>query len=161
VNGQQNCGGSAPLADGTACGGYRTTQSDGGYYSNALGYTCRTVTFTFGNSQTAHLCLPPTTSGLGTCTNDSNGGLPLYAGVGGTFNAAWLTAGLQAATASTTPPYTPGTTPYYQTFKTACPAAYTWQYDDSASGFACTVADTVPPSGIFTGFNVGFCAPSN
>jgi hypothetical protein len=64
---------------------------------------------------------------------------------------------LQAATASTTPPYTPGTTPYYQTFKTACPAAYTWQYDDSASGFACTVADTVPPSGAFTGFNVGFC----
>jgi len=148
-----NC---AKLLDGAPCGGYD------GNYPNALGYTCQTAMFTFDSAQTtAHLCLPPTTSGLGTCTNDSNGGLPLYAGVGGTFNAAWLTAGLQAATASTTTPYTPGTTPYYQTFKTACPAAYTWQYDDSASGFACTVANTVPPSGAFTGFNVGFCAPSN
>jgi hypothetical protein len=152
VNGQQNC---ADLADGSACGGYRTVQSDGGYYANALGYTCRTVTF---QSQTAHLCLPPTTSGLGACTTDTKGGLPLDAAAGGTFNAAWLTAGLQAATAATAPPYTPGSTPYYQTFKTACPAAYTWQYDDAASGFACTVA----PQGVtaFTGFNLSFCDPS-
>ena len=147
-----NCG---ILPDGSPCGGYVSQAAN---YPNALGYTCRTVTV---QSQSTHLCLPPTTSGLGVCAVDSTGkNPPLYAGVGGTFNAAWLTAGLQAATASTVSPYTPGTTPYYQTFKTACPAAYTWQYDDAASGFACTVANTVPPAGTFTGFNVAFCAPA-
>jgi len=51
----------------TACGGYLTQQAS---YANALGYACHTVTYadTGNNAQTAHLCLPPVTSGLGTCT---------------------------------------------------------------------------------------------
>jgi hypothetical protein len=149
-----NCGN---LPDGTACGGYLTGQSDtlngGGTgtatYPNGLGYTCQTATYvdTTMQTQTAHLCLPPTVSGLGTCTNDSLGMKPLYTGVGGVYNASWLTAGLQAGG---------GSTPYYQTFKAACGASYTWQYDDASSGFACQAA--APPSGqVFSGFNVTFC----
>jgi len=113
---------------GQPCGGYLF-----GSYANALGYTCQPVT---ANGITAYACLPPTTSGLGQCIGGSP---PLYNGVGGVTNAAWITAGIQAGG---------GTTPYYQTFKAACPAAYTWQYDDAASGFACEG---------FTGFNIDFC----
>jgi hypothetical protein len=80
------------------------------------------------------------TSGLAAC-QDPSGLTPLYQGVGGVFNAAWLTAGLQAGG---------GTTPYYQTFKTACPQAYTWQYDDDSGGFACTTSS-------LTGFDVTLC----
>jgi hypothetical protein len=142
-------------ANGTTCGGYQNLG-----YTNALGYTCQQVSYqdSQGNPQTPSLCLPPTISGLGTCS-PLTGQPSLYQGVAGTFNAAWLTAAVQAATASTQPPYAPGNTPYYATFKTACPAAYTWQYDDAASSFACTVAATVPPNGAaFFGYKVVFCA---
>lgn len=89
-----------------------------------------------------------TTSGLGTCTRDTLGLNPLYTGVGGLFNASWLTAGLQAAD---------GTTSYYETFKAKCPFAYTWQYDDSASGYGCN-AIAVPNGGqAFSGFDMTFC----
>ncbi len=135
------------LSDGTPCGGYLT----GVPYPLGLGYTCQTATYTDNQNtvRTAHLCMPPTTSGLGTCTKDSQGLNPLYTGVGGVYNASWLTAGLQAGG---------GTVPYYQTFKAVCGASYTWQYDDTASGFEC---DTPPAPGRgllpFSGFNVTFC----
>ena len=144
--------------DGHVCGGYLTGQVDTlpdgskqtATYPSALGYACRTVTYqdTLNQMQTAHLCLPPTTSGLGVCTVDSLGLNPLYTGVGGVFNASWLKAGLQAGS---------GGVPYFSTFKRACGAAYSWQYDDAASGFACY--SSAPPSGgaAFNGFNVTFC----
>lgn len=48
-------------------------------------------------SNTAYTSLPPTTSGLGTCKTVPELTQPaLYTGVAGVFNAAWLTAGLQA-----------------------------------------------------------------
>ncbi|MEO8740405.1 MAG: thaumatin family protein [Casimicrobiaceae bacterium] len=146
------------LMDGTACGGYLTGQTDmlpgGGTqkatYAQALGYTCRTVTYldNLTQNKTAHLCLPPTISGLGTCTYDSQGLNPLYTGVGGVFNASWLQAGVQAGG---------GSVPYYETFKNACNSAYAWQYDDASSGFACYA--TVPSGGgaTFSGFSVTFC----
>lgn len=145
VNGASSCG---PGQDGTPCGGYRTTQSDGGYYADALGYTCQTAMFPVsGGSQTAYLCMPPSTSGLGTCQSDTTGGLPLYSAAGGVTNASWLLAASQAG----------GGTPYYVPFKTACQAAYAWQYDDIASGFACTPASVVPGGDTFSGFAVTFC----
>lgn len=149
----KNCGGLfpdyVPLPDGTPCGGYLTKQTDGGFYQNAIGYTCRTATFSAsaGGVETAHLCMPPTTSGLGTCTTDNLGGLPLYSAVGGVPNAAWLEAATQAG----------GGTPYYVAFKTACQAAYAWQYDDIASGFGCTTALSVSDGQTFSGFDVTFC----
>lgn len=153
VNGQQYCGGAppdyVPLADGTVCGGYRTAQSDGGYYADGLGYTCQTATYTVdgGASQTAHLCMPPVASGLGTCESDNLGNLPLYSVGAGVTNQAWLDAAKL-----------PGNgTPYYETFKTACQAAYAWQYDDIASGFGCTPSSTVSGGSTFTGFDVTFC----
>jgi hypothetical protein len=147
----KNCGGSSPLPDGTACGGYLTVQSDGSYYTDAIGYTCQTATYPLaaGGTQTAHLCMPPTTTGLGVCTEDLAGGLPLYSGTGGVANAAWITAATAAGG---------GTTPYYVPFKIACEAAYAWQYDDIASGFGCTVASTVGGNSTFTGFDVSFCS---
>jgi len=145
----KTCGGASPLADGTACGGYLTTQSDGSYYGSAIGYTCQTATYTTSSgTQTAHLCMPPTTSGLGVCTEDDGGGLPLYSGTGGVPNADWITAATAAGG---------GTTPYYVPFKTACQAAYAWQYDDIASGFACTVGSAVSGGQTFSGFDVTFC----
>lgn len=145
----KNC---STLADGTACGGYLTGQADQGgtgYYTNAMGYTCRTVTYPISQSQTqaAHLCLPPTTSGLGTCTFDTLNQKPLYSGVGGVTNASWLTAGLQAGG---------GTTPYYSTFRAACGQAYAWQYDDAASGFACS-SPALSGGNTLSGFAVTFC----
>ena len=151
-----NCGN---LPDGTPCGGYLTGQVDTlpdgtvvgpATYPSGLGYTCQTATYTDKENtvRTAHLCMPPTTSGLGRCTYDSLGNKPLYTGVGGVYNASWLTAGLQAGG---------GTVPCYQTFKEVCGASYTWQYDDAASGFEC---DTPPAQGkgqVFSGFNVTFC----
>lgn len=129
--------------DGTPCGGYLT----GPVYPNALGYTCQTATYqdSLKKTQTAHLCLPPTTSGLGNCATD--GTTPLYSAVGGLFNPAWLAAGLKAGG---------GTTPYYATFKAACPRAYTWQYDDAASGFGCDALPT-PKGKPLSGFDVTFC----
>lgn len=145
VNGTSSCGAGQ---DGTPCGGYRTTQSDGSYYAGALGYTCQTATFPAdGGSQVAYLCMPPTTSGLGACTSDEAGGLPLYAATGGVPNASWLQAAAQAG----------GGTPYYVPFKTACQAAYAWQYDDIASGFGCTAASVAPGGAAFSGFAVTFC----
>ncbi|MCW5890722.1 MAG: hypothetical protein KIT14_09230 [bacterium] len=145
VSGASACGAGQ---DGTPCGGYRTTQSDGSYYGDALGYTCQTATFPVdGGSEVAHLCMPPPTSGLGTCTSDEAGGLPLYSAAAGVVNTSWLLAAQQAG----------GGAPYYVPFKTACQAAYAWQYDDIASGFGCTAASTVPGGQPFTGFAVTFC----
>jgi hypothetical protein len=150
----KNCGGLPPdytaLADGTPCGGYLTTQSDGGYYVGALGYTCQEAQFPVaGGSLTAHLCVPPTTQGLGTCTKTTAGGLPLYEATGGVPNASWIAAGVQAGG---------GTTPYYETFKTACPSAYAWQYDDIAGGWGCSSNITTAGGQAFSGFAVDFCA---
>jgi hypothetical protein len=146
------------FVDGTACGGYLTGHLDKlpdgtekyATYPSALGYSCQTVAYQDlqSRSQTAHLCLPSTTSGLGLCTFDSLGQQALYTGVGGVFNAAWLQAGVQAGK---------GSIPYYQTFKAACGAAYTWQYDDASSGFGCNPA-AVPNGGeVFSGFNITLC----
>jgi hypothetical protein len=154
----KNCGGSSPdyvaLADGTPCGGYLTSQADGSTgYPNALGYTCQTLTAESTSlAIPPHLCMPPTTSGLGECTADSLDGLPLYAAVGGVANPSWLAAGLIAGG---------GTTPYYETFKEACPNAYAWQYDDLASGFACNPTLSTSDGGAFTGFDVVFCGSAH
>lgn len=141
------------LPDGAPCGGYQTLYNK--WYVGALGYSCRTVTYetTAGSSLTSHLCLPPLISGLGTAyaprTPSDPTLTPLYAGVGGIFNRAWLTAGLQAGG---------GVTPYYQTFKNACAPAYTWQYDDPSGGFGCDERAVVTGgTATLTGFNVTFC----
>jgi hypothetical protein len=70
----KNCGGTPPnylvLPDGTPCGGYLTELKDGSSgYPQALGYTCQTATYedSTHSPQTAHLCMPPTGSGLGKC----------------------------------------------------------------------------------------------
>lgn len=121
---------------GQGCGGYLFLN-----YDDALGYTCQSVGYSSGgNALTAYVCVPPVTSGLAACQAPA-GNTPLYQGTGGVFNAAWLTAGLQAGG---------GTKPYYETFKEACPQAYTWQYDDDSGGFACTTSK-------LTGFDVTFC----
>jgi len=151
----RNCGGTPPhydaLPDGTACGGYRTTQPHGGHYADALGYTCREAKFPVhgGHEVTAHLCMPPTVSGLGTCVKDSLGKQPLYTATGGVANPAWLEAGKAAGG---------GRVPYYETFKEACVAAYAWQYDDIASGFGCTPTAKTEHGATFSGFEVVFCA---
>jgi hypothetical protein len=158
---KKNCGGTAPsyadvLPDGTPCGGYATLQSDGAAgYPSALGYTCRTASYqdADGTPATAHLCMPPTTSGLGQCTLDDSSSAPLYGGGGGVANPAWLAAGLVAGG---------GSVPYYATFKQACPGAYAWQYDDLSSGFGCNPTLTAGGE-TFAGFSVTFCgsrAPS-
>jgi hypothetical protein len=156
----KNCGGTTadsytPLADGTPCGGYLTKQADNSTgYPEALGYTCQTATYTdsLNNTKTAHLCMPPVNSGLGTCKKNNSGNAPLYTGVGGVSNESWLTAGITAGG---------GSVPYYETFKAACPAAYTWQYDDLASGFGCDPTKQVTNGSAFTGFNVTFCKSSS
>jgi|WetSurMetagenome_2_1015567.scaffolds.fasta_scaffold03324_3 hypothetical protein len=152
----KNCGGLqadsyTALPDGTPCGGYLTPQSDGSTgYPEALGYTCQTATYTdfSSNVQTAHLCMPPTNSGLGMCVKNNSGNKPLYNAVGGITNASWLTAGIAAGS---------GGVPYYSTFKAACPTAYTWQYDDLSSGFGCNPTLQVTNGNTFSGFNVTFC----
>lgn len=143
----------ANMPDGTPCGGYQTLYNK--WYPDALGYSCRTVTYTTtaGNPLTSHLCLPPLISGLGTAyapRDPADPALsPLYAGAGGIFNRAWLTAGLQAGG---------GVTPYYETFKNACAPAYTWQYDDPSGGFGCEGRAVVTGgTDTLTGFNVSFC----
>jgi hypothetical protein len=120
---------------GTACGGYLQDYAS----SNALGYTCQSVTLSDGS--VAYPCLPPLTTGMGTCTKPDAGktAATLYTAVGGVFNQAWVDAGTTAGG---------GTTPYYETFHAACPNAYAWQYDDAVGGFAC---------GNLTGFDVTFC----
>jgi hypothetical protein len=148
-----NCGGVppdyVPLADGTACGGYLTPQSDGGYYEGALGYTCQTATYAVtGGTQVSHLCLPPRTSGLGTCQADTLGNVPLYTAAAGVSNPSWLFTAKQAGG---------GTTSYYVPFKTACQAAYAWQYDDASAGFGCDPAVVASGGPAFSGFDVTFC----
>jgi len=151
---QKNCGGTAPnytdvLPDGTKCGGYLTT--NGALFSDdGLGFTCQTVTFNDARQveRTAHLCLPPTTSGLGMCKASSGNLTVLYQGGGGPFNATWLTAGIQAGG---------GQTPYYETFKKSCAAAYTWQYDDLSAGFECDPQAVNASSRTFSGYEITFC----
>lgn len=120
---------------GQACGDYLQSYA----LSGALGYTCQPVNLS--NGTTAYPCLPPLTSGLGTCTAPDPGktGATLYSGGGGVFNQAWVDAGVIAGG---------GSTPYYATFHDACPDAYAWQYDDSVGGYACSA---------LTGFEVTFC----
>ena len=150
----KNCGGTPPnslaLPDGTPCGGYLTPQTDGSSgYPEGLGYTCQTATYedSTNSPQTAHLCMPPTGSGLGKCVANTFGNAPLYDAVGGVANPSWLAAGKTAG----------GGTPYHETFKTACPGAYTWQYDDLSSGFSCDPIKTVPNGQTSCGFHVPFC----
>ena len=150
----KNCGGTPPnylvLSDGAPCGGYLTELKDGSSgYPEALGYTCQTATYedSTNSPRTAHLCMPPTGSGLGKCVADTFGNAPLYDAVGGVANPLWLAAGKTAG----------GGTPYYETFKTSCPSAYTWQYDDLSSGFGCDPTKTVPNGQAFSGFHVTFC----
>jgi hypothetical protein len=137
----QSCKGN----QGATCGGYD------GDYLDALGYTCQQVQVS--SNQTAFPCLPATTSGLGICTKPETdpGKAILYTGVGGLFNEAWLAAGRQAGDTAN---------PYYKIFKTACPLAYAWQYDDEASGFgipgtACNPNDARVK---LSGFDITFCA---
>jgi len=150
----KSCGGESPhyvpLANGTPCGGYLTVQTDGGHYPGALGYGCQEAKFpVHGGAQvTAHLCMPPTTSGLGACHDDDEATLPLYEATGGVANPAWLEAAKAAGG---------GTVPYYVPFKTVCEAAYAWQYDDISSGFGCTPKLAAPHRSEFAGFDVAFC----
>jgi hypothetical protein len=106
----KNCGGTPPnylvLPDGTPCGGYLTELKDGSSgYPEALGYTCQTATYedSTNSPQTAHLCMPPTGSGLGKCVADTFGNAPLYDAVGGVANPSWLAAG-KTAGGGTLPP---------------------------------------------------------
>jgi hypothetical protein len=136
---------------GEPCGGYME------FFSDALGYTCQAVKYKYkGVENTTYACLPPTTTGLGTCevaTPPKAGtcGIgsppptqaPLYTGTGSPANADFVTAATQAGG---------GSEPYYAIFKRACPRAYSWSYDDASGGLACT--------GGLTGFNVVFC-PEN
>jgi len=115
----KNCGGTPPnylaLPDGTPCGGYLTELNAGSSgYPEALGYTCQTATYedSTNSPQTAHLCMPPTGSGLGKCVADTCGNAPLYDAVGGVANPSWLAAGKTAG----------GGTPYYETFRRPAPA---------------------------------------
>lgn len=156
LNKVRYCGGAPPdyadpLPDGTPCGGYMTTAK---YFDDGMGYACRTVSFTDANAKTqkAHLCLPPTTSGLGQCKESEHDGttkLRAFRGVGGPFNAAWITAGHQAGD---------GEKPYYEIFKKACPSAYAWQYDDDSGGFQCFF-ESISSAAVqdFKGFNITFC----
>lgn len=117
-----NCA-TAPV--GEACGGYREVG-----YPDALGYTCRTLTYTTtdGRTATAHPCVPPTTSGLGSCHRSRDPAQPpLYTGVGGVWNPGWMAAARQAG----------GGGPFIDIFREACPAAYAWPYDDVAALYTC------------------------
>lgn len=128
-----------------ACGGYLTPKAN---YPGALGYTCRDAHYTddAGAAQVAHLCMPPVATGLGTCASGSPG-VSLYSSGAGVANQSWLDVATLAG----------GGTPYYETFKTACQAAYAWQYDDISSGFSCTVASEASGGSTFTGFAVTLC----
>ncbi len=152
----KNCGGEpldyVPLPDGTPCGGYLTAQKGGGYFAGALGYTCQTATYpvndgTMTVQQVSHLCMPPTESGLGRCESDTSAALTLYSAGAGVTNQAWLDAATLAG----------GGAPYFVVFRTACPAAYAWQYDDIAGGFGCTPSSAVAGGAPFSGFDVTFC----
>lgn len=123
---------------GAVCGQYAAA-----YPTTALGYTCQAVKYTAkdGKTKTTYPCVPPTVSGLGAC-NDT-GTTAFYQSTGGLFNASWIEAGIKAG----------GGTPYYETFKAACPAGYTWQYDDVSGGRACALPGTSD-----AGFTIEFCA---
>ena len=131
-DGARTCSGSTV---GAACGGYLAQG-----FSDALGYTCQPVTYTQsggGGTQTAYVCLPPLTTGLGSCscptgTKDcADDPVQLYSATARVMNQSWMTAALQAGG---------GTTPYYETFQTACGSAYLWQYDDAADHSCTTVS---------------------
>lgn len=126
--------GCSQTTSGQPCGGLI-----GAGFSNALGYTCQNVTYTQtgGSSQTASVCLPSLTNGLGSYSVPTQG-TPQYSGVAGVMNAAWMAAALQAGNGQ----------PYYSIFKQACPTAYSWQYDDVASLYTCSTV---------TSFTVTFC----
>lgn len=136
----QVAGGAASCSQSTsgkACGGPLPSG-----FSNALGYTCQPVTYTQtgGGSQTAYACLPSLAAGLGTCeTSSTNSNTQNYAAAAGVTNPAWVTAGQQAGANGKA---------YYQIFKTACPTAYSYQYDDPSSLFSCNSV---------TAFAVTFC----
>jgi Thaumatin family len=135
---------------GKPCGGEME------FFSNALGYKCRAVTYN-GGASTAYACLPPTTTGLGACnntgvsptvgtcniTNPAPVPPTLYKGTASPANADFVKAAIQAGG---------GTTPYYAFFKQACHRAYSWTYDDPSGDLACNAG--------FTGFNVQIC-PEN
>ncbi|MGE0520781.1 MAG: thaumatin family protein [Candidatus Binatia bacterium] len=116
----------------SACGQYA------GMFSDALGYTCQAVNYSGG---VAYPCVPPTFSGLGTCEPQGSEGF--YASAGGGFNPSWVQAGIQAGG---------GTTAYYETFKSACPGSYVFQYDDKAADYGCTIGASSA-----NGFAISFC----
>lgn len=121
---------------GAACSGYAITG-----FADGLGYTCQPVNYTISVNNvvdTAYVCLPPTTSGLG--TKQTAGDLSLYDAGGGLFNDAWLTAAKLAGG---------GDEGFHEIFKQACPFAYSWQYDDIAADYGC--------NDDLTSFNVTFC----
>src|SRR5690606_33677533 len=102
-----------------------------------MGYSCQPVSYaqTGVGEQTAYACLPPLTTGLGSCQTASGGSF--YAATGGLMNAAWIEAASKAG----------GGTPFYQIYTEACPG-YSWQFDDIADDIGCASA---------TGFTVSFC----
>lgn len=120
---------------GQACGGMVAAG-----FADGMGYTCQPVTYTQtnGGPQTAYACLPPLTTGLGTCESSSGGSF--YDGTGGVMNAAWMTAASQAG----------GGTPFYEIYTDACPG-YSWQFDDIADDIGCSSA---------TAFTISFCPTS-
>src|SRR5690606_41256191 len=76
-----------------------------------MGYSCQPVSYaqTGVGEQTAYACLPPLTTGLGSCQTASGGSF--YAATGGLMNAAWIEAASKAG----------GGTPLYQIYTEACP----------------------------------------
>jgi hypothetical protein len=105
-----------------------------------VAYVCTEV-----DSKNGYLaCLPPTTSGLGTLVTPTSGA-SLWSGCAGVFNDDWVTAARSA---------NGGNSPFYISFKKACPYAYAWQYDDQSSDFSC------PDANADLGFQIDFCAPA-
>src|SRR5262249_1344734 len=93
--------------------------NEAGLYVN---YTCNTLSGT-------GVCLPPMTSGLGELvTPSTGGGAQVYSGCAGIFNATWVAASTLAGG---------GSTPYSDTFKSACPNASSFNYDDVSSNYSC------------------------
>jgi hypothetical protein len=103
----------------------------------SLGADCSSIAsgaaagYTCNSLANEGLCLPPT-SGTSSCC--------------GAANAAWIAAGVTAGG---------GTKPYYDYFKTACPIAYSFQYDDPTSNPFCT-----NPSNSLLSYQVTFCPAS-
>jgi hypothetical protein len=117
---QTNC---STIADvGNPCGGYSAS------FADAIGYTCVSLTAAQGGTPVA--CVPafnPAVAGVGTLATSTDGTQSFYSGTAGPMNTTWLTAAKTAG----------GGTPWYETFSTACPHQYGWQYDDHTGGFDC------------------------